>query len=535
MTQSAWMATARAQGLLPEGDETVAVGRPWPVVLLTALGAWLAVLPLLGFLALLFGSAWDQGATAYLVGGALLALAVTLLRAQDLALFLEQFALPLLLLGLCGLGYGLGRDLPPRVAAVASLLLDAALIALLPRAWLRLLLGAAAAPLLVLLLAPHWGLSQDPALWGAVHGVLLLWALGLALQHRLGLDARRAAVAAAMEPVLQGWALALLAMLAWLAGPSFMVAGALGGGVMRELGGLAFRLLGSWDGAVLASLSVAATLAAGLVLMRAWPVLRRWRMLPALLLLAGLALLLPALGASLLVLALAASRRRWPLAIAAAAAALWVLGSFYYRLDWLLADKALVLVGGGALLGLWVRFAFGGFTLASSALARPDPGARGGRVAVLATALLSLLLVNGLIWQKEHLIASGRPVYVKLAPVDPRSLIQGDYMRLNYELPGQVAVQGLWGRRPRLELRVDERGIASEPRLLADGEAARPGLQLLELSPVNGRWTLVSDAWFFEEGQEPKLRAAAYGEFRVQPDGRALLVGLVDEQLRRVP
>ena len=49
---------ASAQGLLPNDaqwprDEA----RPWPVLLLTALGAWLAVLPLLGAVGLAFGDA----------------------------------------------------------------------------------------------------------------------------------------------------------------------------------------------------------------------------------------------------------------------------------------------------------------------------------------------------------------------------------------------------------------------------------------------------------------------------------------------
>jgi len=77
--------------------------------------------------------------------------------------------------------------------------------------------------------------------------------------------------------------------------------------------------------------------------------------------------------------------------------------------------------------------------------------------------------------------------------------------------------------------------VLGRARLLQADEAPTPGLQVLELSPVNGRWTLVSDAWYFAEGQEPVFRTAAYGEFRVMPDGRALLVGLVDKDLRCLP
>jgi uncharacterized membrane-anchored protein len=45
---------------------------------------------------------------------------------------------------------------------------------------------------------------------------------------------------------------------------------------------------------------------------------------------------------------------------------------------------------------------------------------------------------------------------------------------------------------------------------------------------------LVSDAWFFQEGDGERWEAARYGEFRVMPDGRALLVGLADVQLKAI-
>ena len=46
-----------------------------------------------------------------------------------------------------------------------------------------------------------------------------------------------------------------------------------------------------------------------------------------------------------------------------------------------------------------------------------------------------LAVANAGIWQKETLIANGRPIYIELAPVDPRSLMQGDYMALAFPLP----------------------------------------------------------------------------------------------------
>ena len=47
-------------------------------------------------------------------------------------------------------------------------------------------------------------------------------------------------------------------------------------------------------------------------------------------------------------------------------------------------------------------------------------------------------MANGSIWQREQLLGSGRVVILELAPVDPRSLMQGDYMALTFAAGREV-------------------------------------------------------------------------------------------------
>ena len=61
------------------------------------------------------------------------------------------------------------------------------------------------------------------------------------------------------------------------------------------------------------------------------------------------------------------------------------------------------------------------------------------RISILwVTLLIALGFVNYAIFQKEELIENGQPVFLRLAPVDPRSLIQGDYMALGYEIAAKL-------------------------------------------------------------------------------------------------
>jgi uncharacterized membrane-anchored protein len=65
-----------------------------------------------------------------------------------------------------------------------------------------------------------------------------------------------------------------------------------------------------------------------------------------------------------------------------------------------------------------------------------------GAVALL-TAVAALTAVNFSIAAKERLLAHGRIVVLELAPVDPRSLMQGDYMQLNYRVAEKSRVAEL--------------------------------------------------------------------------------------------
>lgn len=47
----------------------------------------------------------------------------------------------------------------------------------------------------------------------------------------------------------------------------------------------------------------------------------------------------------------------------------------------------------------------------------------------------------------------------------------------------------------------------------------------------HGRWLLVTDAFYFKEGEGARWAAARYGEFRVDAGGKALLVGLRGDKL----
>jgi uncharacterized membrane-anchored protein len=154
------------------------------------------------------------------------------------------------------------------------------------------------------------------------------------------------------------------------------------------------------------------------------------------------------------------------------------------------------------------------------------------RNALLWLGLAAVLVVaNGAIVGSERILAEGRTVLLELAPRDPRSLLQGDYVALQYRLSQEISAAGPASASGRAVVILDPDGIARLVRL-DDGRPLGPGELYLRYRQRGDGGRVASDAFFFEEGQEAVYAAARFGELRVAADGDTLLVGLRDEDLQ---
>ena len=152
------------------------------------------------------------------------------------------------------------------------------------------------------------------------------------------------------------------------------------------------------------------------------------------------------------------------------------------------------------------------------------------RALALAALVIVLAAVNYSIYGKEEIIRSGEIIYLELAPVDPRSLMQGDYMALRFQLAGEIEgarTAGSLDDRARLApLLLDARRVAT----LAPGN--QQALQMRFNVLAFGTVWLGTNAYFFAEGTAERYGPARYGEFRLSPEtGEAVLTGLRDADL----
>jgi uncharacterized membrane-anchored protein len=148
-----------------------------------------------------------------------------------------------------------------------------------------------------------------------------------------------------------------------------------------------------------------------------------------------------------------------------------------------------------------------------------------GKWILAGSALLLLVAVNFTIYSREQLLANGRVVLLELAPVDPRSLMQGDYMALRFQLENHVSsrrdhssdsVDG------RIVVTVDERGVGKFKRV-DDAMPLGPNEVKMRYRVRGPQVKFATNAFFFQEGHAQYYEQAKYGEFRVAPEGEMIL------------
>ena len=153
------------------------------------------------------------------------------------------------------------------------------------------------------------------------------------------------------------------------------------------------------------------------------------------------------------------------------------------------------------------------------------------RVCIVAGLVIALALVGVEVLRKERLLASGEVVLLELVPVDPRSLVQGDYMRLDYALSRGVDAHADWPRDGALVVQTDGRGVARFVRR-DDGQPLATGEHRLTYRRRRSQIRVGTDAFYFQEGTAGEYAPARFGELRVAPDGTSVLVGLRDADLK---
>ena len=241
------------------------------------------------------------------------------------------------------------------------------------------------------------------------------------------------------------------------------------------------------------------------------------------------------------------------------------LGGFYYQLSIPLLYKGGLLVSFAVIFAIVTLFLHARYKAPSQSAVENHSVFKAPiwLVGVFVIALLGA--VNYKVQQFEDVLATGKPVVLKIAPVDPRSLMQGDYMVLNYAILSEFQqsqvlpesneplesnepietvesneITGIDESSPSekkayILVHLDQNHVATfceeQSEIPTDFKHCTPNVYL-PIRYKGGRLPkLPSQDYFFAEGKGEHYAQAEYAEYRFK-DGILLLARLLDKDLK---
>jgi uncharacterized membrane-anchored protein len=208
----------------------------------------------------------------------------------------------------------------------------------------------------------------------------------------------------------------------------------------------------------------------------------------------------------------------------------------YYDLAWKLVHKSLLL----AVLGVLFMMAAAYLDRKAGSNQKSRSKLAGKRLGILLIICLQGGWIGYQVYSNETLLQNGETILLELQPVDPRSLLQGDYVQLNYTI-SQLEGTSIDDNRPiTIVLRKNAQGIHEYTGVYSiSGEwntpyEKKPGDVLLN-GKITGSWdqtaqvTYGIEHFFIPEGTgldvEGKVKTAVV---KVSDKGNGILVRLRD-------
>ena len=154
------------------------------------------------------------------------------------------------------------------------------------------------------------------------------------------------------------------------------------------------------------------------------------------------------------------------------------------------------------------------------------------RILIIANLILLLGYFNWSVYQKEQTLKEGQLVLLQLAPVDPRSLMQGDYMTLNYDISSNFN-SSTDEKRGYCIVKLDAINNAEFVRLQPNKTPLNKGEYRIKYYQTEfGNIGLGAESYFFQEGKADIFENAVAGGIKVDNEGNSILIGLYDKNLK---
>ncbi|MGD8189297.1 GDYXXLXY domain-containing protein [Brevibacillus ginsengisoli] len=206
----------------------------------------------------------------------------------------------------------------------------------------------------------------------------------------------------------------------------------------------------------------------------------------------------------------------------------------YYDLFWSLLNKSITLLVVSALFFVVTYW----YERRGERIISQEPSDVRLKIIPISLIILLQLGVTGYqVVKSEIILSQGTEIKLNLAPLDPRSLLQGDYVRLNYDISDAHTLplpeHNQWGfeQKVRVVLQRDDKGIYILKGLTdVNGPSSKINEVILNGKRQGDRLEYGIETFFVPEGKGFDVQShAKFALVRVGSNGDAILETLLDE------
>jgi uncharacterized membrane-anchored protein len=144
-----------------------------------------------------------------------------------------------------------------------------------------------------------------------------------------------------------------------------------------------------------------------------------------------------------------------------------------------------------------------------------------------------LAFYNFSILQKEDILKNGKLIFLSLKSDNNRSIMQGDFMQLKYDLV-KVQIPDSLTKRGFVVVELDTQSVAHLIRLQDHSSPLKSNEHLIEYTRTRLALHIGAETYFFQEGKTLKFKAAKYSGLLVDEKGNTILKGLYDANFQKI-
>jgi len=158
---------------------------------------------------------------------------------------------------------------------------------------------------------------------------------------------------------------------------------------------------------------------------------------------------------------------------------------------------------------------------------------RTAKIVIVINLIALMVYFNSSIRSKESILSNGKMVYLSLIPIGERSPIQGESVRLFYQITDILNTDSI-PKRGYAVISIGPDKVGSLVRVQKDRQPLSIGEYLVEYTTMFRDISVGAGYYLIQENKANDYGTARYGGLVIDDKGNSVLIGLYDEDFNKL-